>query len=535
VVDASPKQASAVDVQALPERRLRWLLFLLWCAVVVLGTLRHEFWRDEVRALSLARGATSLPDLFRLLKDEGHPALWYLLLHAGYVVTSSNWVLPILSLAAAMGAVAILIFRAPLPLWLKALFVFGRMPLYECSVVARNYGISILLLFTFAWLYRQPRRRPVWMGVVLACLANTNIHSLLLAGLLMAFWLWDELGHRRTPFASRAAGGLYLATALLAAGAVAAVLTVWPSDQIVSSETTGYNAWNVLGAIGSTLCDPAKQFGSVAPRLPGLVAVLINLVFIGSTLGLVRRPALLVLAWAAIFALSVLFAVVYPGCYRHQGLFIVFLLTLTWMAAEVGPVPTRGRVPVLLVRVGFYGCLPILLVISLASGIYKLTMDVVHDMTGSRAFGAYLDAHAEHQGTILVAEPDFYIESMPYYAQNPIYMVRERRFGDTVSFTRQSRLHLGLGEFLHEAWRVHVEEKREVLLALGHLKDLDPLAEPGVAPQSVSYGFGRTFSWSPEDLRMWKGSTEFVARFSDNVAGDERYAIYKLVAPPPGG
>ena len=530
-VVASTELASAVDARALREKRLRWLLFLLWCAVVVLGTLRHEFWRDEVRALSLVRGAKSLPDLFALLKDEGHPALWYLLLHAGYVVTSSKLVLPILSLAVAMAAVAVLIFRSPLPLWLKALFVFGRMPLYECSVVARNYGISMLLLFTFAWLYRQHRRRSVWMGVVLACLANTNIHSLLLAGLLMAFWLWDEFGNRRTAFASRTAGGLYLATALLAAGAVVAVLTVLPSDQIVSSEPTRYNAWNVLYAIGSALLDPEQQFGSVAPRLPGLVAVLINLVFIGSTFGLLRRPALFAVAWAAIFALSVLFAVVYPGGYRHQGLFIVFLLTLTWMAVDAGPAPPQARVTMVLARVGFYGCLPILLVISLASGIYKLAMDIVYDMSASRDFGAYLAAHAEHQGAILIAEPDFYIESMPYYAQNPIYIVREQRFGDIVRFTRRSKLHLSLGELLREALRVHAEQKREVLIALGHLKGSDPFGDSGSA-RSLNYGFGRTFSWSPEELRAWRASTEVVARFADHVTGDERYTIYKLVASP---
>jgi hypothetical protein len=522
-----------VDAQALRERRLRWLLFLLWCAVVVLGTLRHEYWRDEVRALTLARDARSLPDLFALLKDEGHPMLWYLLLHVGYVATSSKLVLPIVSLAAAMAAVAILIFRSPLPLWLKALFVFGRMPLYECSVLARNYGISILLLFTFAWLYRQSRRRPVWMGLVLAGLANTNVHSLLLAGLLMAFWLWDELGRRRTPVASRAALGLYLATALLVAGTVASLLTMWPSDQIVPSETTRYTATNLVGAIGATLIDPAKQFGSIAPRLPGLVAVLINLVLLGSTLGLLRRPAALAVACAAILALSVLFTVVYQGSYRHQGLFIIFLLTLIWMVVDDGHASPQGRVSLLLARVGLYGCLPILLAISLASGIYKLAMDVAHDMSGSRAFGAYLTAHAEHKGAILVAEPDFYIESMPYYADNSMYIVREGRFGDTVKFTRQAEKHLGLRELLREAWRLHAEHDREVLLALGHLKELDPYADFGAASGSVSYGFGRTFSWSQEDLRAWRASTEFLVRFADNVIGDERYAIYKLVAPPP--
>jgi hypothetical protein len=198
-VELGTEQAAVADAQAARERRWCWLLFVLWCAVVVLGTLRHEFWRDEVRALTLARSARSLPDLFGLLKDEGHPLLWYLLLHFGYAITSSKFVLPIISLVVAAAAVAILIFRSPLPLRLKALFLFGRMPLCECSVMARNYGISMLLLFTFAWLYRQPRRRPLWMGMVLVCLANTNIHSVLLAGLLMVFWLWNDLGERLWP------------------------------------------------------------------------------------------------------------------------------------------------------------------------------------------------------------------------------------------------------------------------------------------------------------------------------------------------
>jgi hypothetical protein len=160
-------------------------------------------------------------------------------------------------------------------------------------------------------------------------------------------------------------------------------------------------------------------------------------------------------------------------------------------------------------------------------------MDIVYPVSGGRAFGAYLDAHPEHKGAILIAEPDFYIESMPYYSGNPIYIVRERRFSDTVRFTRQSKLHLGMGVLLREAWRVHLAQNREVLLVLGHLKELNPLSDPGSASRLIGYGFGRTFSWSPNDLRDWKASTEFLARFADDVTGDERYAIYKLVAPPP--
>ncbi|HEX7507381.1 MAG TPA: hypothetical protein VF550_11460 [Polyangia bacterium] len=468
--------------------------------------------------------------------------------------------------------------------------------------MARNYGISILLLFIFAWLYRAPRRHPVWMGVVLLCLANANIHSLILAGVLMTFWLWDELVCRRTPLASRAALGLYLATALLAAGIVAAVLTLWPSNQIVSSDTTRYTVGNLVGALGSTLYDPAKQFGGIAPRLPGLIAVLINLILVGSTLGLVRRPALIAAAWAAMLALSVLFTLVYPGSYRHQGLFIVFLITLTWMSfppppgeepgsfrhetwrpltrlaalvdlsargtsgpphpppspaalprprplrfryagrgvfRSAGPGIPRGRVASVLEHIGLRGCLPALLLISLSTGIYKLAMDVLHNMSGSRAFASYLEAHPEHQGAILIGEPDYCIESMPYYAGNPIYIVREHRFGDTVRFTRQSNNHLDLGDLLREAKSVGAWKDREVLIAIGHLKALDSILNGGPSPnggdgfRSVSYSYGRTFTCSPQDLKVWRASTQLVARFDDDVIGDEQYALYKLNGAPP--
>jgi hypothetical protein len=162
-----------------------WSILLGWSVIVAFIAMRHEFWRDEVRALSLAMDAHSLSDLPALLKDEGHPMLWYVLLWAGFRMTSSKLVLPVLSLLIGGAAVAIFVFHAPFPRWLKALFVFGGLPLYEYSVMARNYGISMLLLFVFAWLYRSRRKHPLLLGTVVALLCNTNIHSLLLA-----FVLW---------------------------------------------------------------------------------------------------------------------------------------------------------------------------------------------------------------------------------------------------------------------------------------------------------------------------------------------------------
>ena len=59
------------------EIRAFCVLLLAWLAIVVTVAFHHEFWRDEVRALSLAIGAQTPFEIIKTLQDEGHPGLWH--------------------------------------------------------------------------------------------------------------------------------------------------------------------------------------------------------------------------------------------------------------------------------------------------------------------------------------------------------------------------------------------------------------------------------------------------------------------------
>jgi hypothetical protein len=109
----------------------------------------HVFWRDEVRAFSIAKQAESLPNLLSLLRNEGHPPLWYLILKSLYLIFHQNWVLPLASILIAMVAAFLWLFFAPFSVLERVLFLAGVFPLFEFSVMARNYGISMLLMFLF--------------------------------------------------------------------------------------------------------------------------------------------------------------------------------------------------------------------------------------------------------------------------------------------------------------------------------------------------------------------------------------------------
>ncbi|MBK8481019.1 MAG: hypothetical protein IPL40_07560 [Proteobacteria bacterium] len=92
------------------------LLLLSWAATVVCVALRHEPWRDEVRALSLAIAPEQLWQLPAALKNEGHPLLWFLLLRLGYGLTGSYAILLVVSTLVGASAVGLFYWRAPLPL-----------------------------------------------------------------------------------------------------------------------------------------------------------------------------------------------------------------------------------------------------------------------------------------------------------------------------------------------------------------------------------------------------------------------------------
>jgi hypothetical protein len=385
----------------------------------------------------------------------------------------------------------------------------------------------------------------------------------------MALWLWDHLAAVRTPARTRAAVGVWLAAATFALGALVAIATSWPSDRILPSDPTRYTPGHVVGALVAILGDPAGGFRALAPRVPGVVvtAVLANIVFAWALLGLVGRPALAVLASAAVFALGAVFAIVYPGGYRHQGLLLTFLLTLYWLrfqtvesapAVESAPPAPSARWR----NLRIFGGLAILLAIALGLGLYHLGRDLVYPQSASLAFGEFLRTHREYRGAILLGEPDFLLESVPYYADNPIYIAREQRFGDTTRFTRASQARLGLGELLRTAVGLRTpsiivgvgpaasrEPGRRVLVALGHLPGFDPArgvdptlglsqsgtrsTDDGAGLRQLAYSYGRTFAWSGAELAAWRASTVLVGRFDDHVIGDERYVVYEVIGAPP--
>lgn len=498
--------------------RARIAIFLAWASVVGVVASRHEPWRDEVHPYSVATSTASLAEMFDALRTDGHPALWYLLLRGAHAVAPVPAVLPVTAFLVAAAAVLLFLVRSPFGPLVTVLFPFSVLPLYEYSVMARNYGVSLLVCFAFAALYRA--RRPAPLAACLVLLANTNAHSAFLTVALAFVWSVDELRDGAKPRARR----LRLALVPVAAAAAGLALAAWsalPRESVVVHR--GLPAAG--GFLGGLLSTPGGSRLAAPIGAPGIVDLAVLLVLAA---GFAARPSRVLAAAGAVIGLYAFFLFVYPGDLRHVGLLLVLILTLLWMEIErAAPSPPPGRVARTLFRVAFGAVLPALLAVGVAAGVAKARTDLREDMSASRPAAAFIRSRPEFSDAILTGEPDYALEPFPYYLPNRIYLLREARFGLWVLPTKQNRDDLTLGEILDAARRLRRDTGRRVLLLMQPL-----FVDPG--PRNAwTHSFGKTFTRSPGDLERLAAEAAPIGRFVDTPRIDERYVVFELRDPPP--
>jgi hypothetical protein len=223
---------------------------------------------------------------------------------------------------------------------------------------------------------------------------------------------------------------------------------------------------------------------------------------------------------AGLIGLSVFFQTMYRGGYPHQGLLLVYLVALYWILLESADVGALRMLERAVFRLGFYGAMVLMLVAQVANAKQIVELDLEREASSSRAFGRFLQSSDEYRNAILVAEPDYLVESIPYYANNSIYIAREHRFGATVQFTTAADRSESLGELLETARRLKAENGRPVLIIFGHT-GLDG------ASGEKSFSYNKILTWTPQDVQAFDDGVVMVAGYSSAYL-DENYNVYEV-------
>lgn len=169
---------------------LLYALLAIYVLLVVWGISNHEQWRDEAQAWLIVRD-TSFTELWSILRTEGHPPLWYLLIiplvKTGMPYETQNW----LSAAIMTGAVYLLLFRTNLPVIVKILLPFSFFFLYEYAFFARSYSLIAFFSSAIISLYPVRFEKPWLYALCIVGLFNAHVLVFTFCGMLLVLYVWD--------------------------------------------------------------------------------------------------------------------------------------------------------------------------------------------------------------------------------------------------------------------------------------------------------------------------------------------------------
>jgi hypothetical protein len=505
-----PTRALVQPNSTAADRRKRFLLFLSWLLLVAWLFARHVFWRDEVRAFSLALSGADVGEMLRNIHGEGHPALWYLILRGAHDLFPCRDVLPIAGLIIGVAAMGLFAFRSPFRLWVVALVLFSLFGAFEYVVVARNYGIAALVMFALAALY--PRvKNTAWLGLILAILCNTNVPSCILAAAFLLFRFVEMLTGEKLTHREWLVLGINAALSL--AGAAICFAVVYPP---FNGGAVSLNYGHIgVGTLAAALGDGGKGFSNLVLNAHGWIPPIL---LWGSCLAFVRRPPALLASFGGLLALKLFFFFVYPSGYRHEALFVVFLLALQWMLARGagGSWPGKSWMnPVQTAGMAAFVILIVAQTLDLAKPLYLQIKGVPYSRS---AEVARLLQRPDLAGAIVMADPDLMLEPLRYYVNNPLWFSREERFGKLFLRTRSDRQQISIDDLLADADRLHRQFGRPVIILL-HLD----LQNSAVGLHASFYR--DTTVLTPEGVQRFLASTRLVARLRPAIT-DESYDVY---------
>ena len=359
----------------LSDSTLRITLFAAWAAHLAMTLAvapHHEPWRDEADVWLLVRdGAVS--SWWSYFRHSGSPGLWHLVLAPSARAGLPYAAMTYLNVAIVSIGVAIFLRWAPLPLPIKLLLPFGVFPLHEYGLIARSYGLSFTLLMAVCAVFGTRSSRPIASGLLLALLANTNAHSLILSLGLGLLWLFEDR-QARAPGQRAISRRVWLGIAIAVAGSLLAAAQLIPPHDAQYYEPAAHQWRLFVGALRDAFFPLSRWRGSgwLALALIACVAAFVR-----------ERRGLLALLLVSTGLLTLLFELVYRPSLRHAGFYLLTVLAVLWLERRASAPARRWPVSI--------GCLlGLSLVWSAAQGIQRCVLDYRQPFSGSRDAAAFL-------------------------------------------------------------------------------------------------------------------------------------------------
>ncbi len=391
------------------RRTLTFGALAFWIVALILVVQRHEMWRDELQAWSIAAPATSLADLWHRAAYEPDPNLWFVVLYAAGRISSAPPTIQIVNGLIAVACAALVLLRAPFPLRVRLLLAFGYMMFYEWGVISRPYALVVLLAFSSAEALRR-RTSVVIPAVLLFQLMTASMYGVLLAAPPGALLLWRCWKERQGRPAVRLA-----AMIIVAAGfACAAAKLNRPPDALFPQD-----AHHALGTLSSVtegflpLVPLRRDFWNAAV-LPLQLSAAAGALLLGVAVWTAGTNLARALFATGAGALLVATYFISNGAWRHHGLLLIAYVCALWATQSSG-------------RAGVH-FLTAILVVQCLSTITAVVNDWRYDFSSASRAARFIEEKG-WRDALLIGYPDHTASAVAGYLERDIFFVNGARMG----------------------------------------------------------------------------------------------------------
>lgn len=455
----------------------RVAVLAIWIAALVVTVQRHEMWRDELQAWSIAAPATSLADLWHRAAYEPDPNLWFVVLFAASRISSAPFVVQIVNVLIATGAAALVLFRAPFPPWLRVLLAFSYMMFFEWGVISRPYALVVLLTLSCAEAVRR-KASVVTLALLLFLLMTVSMYGSLFAFGFAALLSWRCWNERDVPLLPRVA-----AMAIVGAGVACVAATLKrPSDAAFPPDA--HDAVRTLASVmeGLTPLVPLRRdFWDVAV-LPLPLAAVIGAILLATAVMTLRAKLARALFVSGAGALLAVTYFVSNGAWRHHGLLLIAYVAALWATSAAG----RAT----------YAFLAAILVIQCLSSVAAVADDWRYDFSAGARAARFIEQKG-WSNALLIGYPDHITSTVAGQLGRDFYFVNGGRFGRYVVWDKR-RFQTDLPAL--EATIARARRKGQTVIAIA--------------------GSGRKFQWP---------GFELVGTFGPATVPTESYRIYLVL------
>src|SRR5438132_192825 len=336
---------------------------------------------------------------------SGTPGLWHALLvplaRTGLPYASQA----VLHILIASCTAALILWKAPLPLVLRIMTIYSYYLSYEYSVVVRSYALGVLLLFCIATIYPRRYEKPLIFGILVALLANTNTHSLIIAAMIGAGFVLEGFMLRRAVLAGSAI--------MLIGGLAAAVQVYPPHDAIARGGVLLYTPQAVPLAVSAA-------FFPTFPFPGGAVAGAIVIAVVAWSMRKDHVP-LLVLC-GAYAGLALLYTFKWIGGFRHTGFVVLVIVYTLWISSAKNIVA--------------HLVLMLTLIVSICGAFRVARLDMEYAFSGAKEMATYIRG-ARLESLPIAAHSETTTSAVCPWIRHPFWYAGSRRLGTFTMWDQQ--------------------------------------------------------------------------------------------------